>query len=68
MALRRNKFEVGEFVRLKDHNNPAGFGEPVKIIQTFRDDTNDTFCYRLEGSGWVYEISLCKAQEASYGQ
>ena len=56
MALRRNKFEVGNLVQLK--NKETGFGHPLKILQTFRDDINDTFCYRLEGSGWVYESDL----------
>mgnify|MGYP001358264581 CR=1 FL=1 len=54
MALRRNKFEVGNFVQLKHDKTNCIYC----VLQTFRDDTNDTFCYRLDGNGWVNETDL----------
>lgn len=53
MALRRNKYQQGDIVHLSNDPNKI----PYTVRQMLRDDTNDTFQYKLDG-GWYWEKDL----------
>lgn len=51
MALRRNKFDIGNEVVLTD-------GTTHRITFKLYDETNDTYLYLLDNKKWCKELDL----------